>query len=327
MFMTKEEVDVQAIAKRLGDALNKVIQEAQTPDQFKLASQPFQKQTQADAERYGRLISRPKSKVDAKKPLKFLKTGTYIDNIFLNEENKPLGGIPIVGQMGIVGLPDVGKSILVQEIVLRVASEGKKVVFVTSEDAWELPNARKDLQSRMKQKSDIMGLNWDDVRANLFVFDVITNSQYRDWKTFVEVFRYLVEILGGIDLLVLDSITVMETYRGALKNRLMNLARYNQKYGITAIYVCQRSIEEADKYAMAGGIGLAHNLDITLCIDFKKAVGQLKADLNQTRPKDEQIKQWDLIHFTRMLGCRLCGFDRRYYEVHITNDGFIEVVG
>jgi len=117
----------------------------------------------------------------------------------------------------------------------------------------------------------------------------------------------------------------METHRGALKNRLMNLARYNQQQGITAIYVCQRSLEEADRYAIAGGIGLAHNLDGTICIDFKKASGQLKADLNETRPKDKQIKQWDVVHFIRMLGCRLCGFDRRYYETEISQDGFLKL--
>jgi len=316
----KEEVNVQAVAKTLGKALEQIIQNAQNPD---LATQPFKIQPK---EQFVSLVSRPKSKVDANKPLKSFKTGTFIDNLFLGEDDKPLGGIPIVGQMGIVGLPDVGKSILAQEVALKCASEGKKVVFVTSEDAWELPNARKDLQSRMKQKSDILGLDWETIQHNLFVFDTVTKGDLREWDIFVENYRYIVEILKGVDLLVIDSITLMDTYRGALKNRLMQLARYNQKWGITAIYVNQRAIEEPDKYAMAGGIGLAHNLDITLCIDVKKASGQLKADVNQTRPKDRQIKQWDLVHFTRMFGCRLCGFNRKYFEVRITSNGFLEMV-
>lgn len=319
-----KEVDVQEVAKTLGKELARIIQNAQKGDDWALAKQPFMK-VQEEAERRAKLISRPKDKVEARKPMEAFKTHTYIDDLFMGEDEKPLGGIPIVGQMGIVGLPDVGKSILVQEIALKCASEGKKVIFVTSEDSWESPSPRFDLQSRMKQKADIMGLDWEEIQHNLFVFDTITHSELRDWETFVETYRYLVEVLKGIDLLIIDSLTLMDTYRGALKHRLMELARYNQVHGITAIYVSQRAIEEADKYAMAGGIGLAHNLDITLCIDVKKASGQLKADLNENRPKDQQIKQWNLVNFTRLLGCRLCGFKRKYYETTITKDGFLKL--
>lgn len=324
----KVNLSPQELAKLLSDTVEQTIKSAQgNASEYKLASEPFVKKTQAeeDAERYGPLISRPKSKTEAKKLMKFFETGTFIDELFLAEDGKPANGVPVVVQMGIVGLPDVGKSILVQEIALKAASKGKRVAFVPSEDAWELPNARFDLQSRFKQKADSMGLDWEDIRNSLFVFDTINHSQLRDWRTFVGAYRYIVEVLGGIDLLILDSITVMETHRGALKNRLLNLARYNQQRGITALYVCQRSLEKADEYAIAGGIGLAHNLDATICIDFKKASGQLKADLNETRPKDKQIKQWDVVHFIRMLGCRLCGFDRRYYEAEISQDGFLKL--
>jgi hypothetical protein len=163
-----------------------------------------------------------------------------------------------------------------------------------------------------------MGLDWEDIRHNLFVFDAITHSEFRDWHTFVDAYRYLVGTLKGIDLLVVDSITLMETYRGALKYRLMELARYNQMNGITAIYVCQRSEEKTDSYNMAGGIGLGHNLDATLCIDIGKAMGRLKDELSK--------KQWEQVHFSRMLGCRLCGFNRLYQEVEITKDGFLRLV-
>lgn len=286
-------------------------------NELQLAKQPF-KSSPTDAERFGKLISRPKSTVKAKKELQLIPTGTFIDNLFLNESNQPASGIPIVVQLGIVGLPDVGKSILVQEIALRMASEGKRVVFVTSEDAWESSSPRFDLQSRMKQKADLMSLEWEDIRNNLFVFDTITHSELRDWHTFVEAYRYLVEILKGIDILIVDSITLMESYRGALKYRLMELARYNQLNGITAIYVCQRSEEKADSYGMAGGIALAHNLDATICVDIKKAVGQLKADLGK--------KQWEETHFVRVFGCRLCGFDRKYYEATISDNGFLSLL-
>jgi len=316
---TKVTYTPQQVAAMLKKISEQAIASAKGKSEYTSATEPFTKKTELEkhAEKYGALISRPKSKTDAKKPLEFFETGTYLDQLFLKENDSPANGIPIVVQLGIVGLPDVGKSILVQEIALRAASKGKKVVFVTSEDVWESPSPRFDLQSRMKQKADLMGLDWEDIRHNIFVFDAISHSEFRDWSTFVETYRYIVETLGSVDLLIVDSITLMEAYRGALKYRLIELARYNQMHGITAIYICQRSIEEADKYAMAGGIGLAHNLDATLCIDIKKAIGQLKADLGK--------KQWEETHFTRMMGCRLCGFDRKYYEVEITTNGFIKI--
>jgi KaiC/GvpD/RAD55 family RecA-like ATPase len=242
----------------------------------------------------------------------------------LKQDDEVLNGVPMVGQIGIVGLPDSGKSVLVQEIALRVASGGQKVLFVTSEDIWESPTPRFDLQSRMKEKADIMGLNWETIKQNLFVFDTITHAEFRDWNTFVDAYRYLVEAEKGIDLLIVDSITLMESYRGALKFRLMELARYNQLHGITAFYVCQRAIEDVNKYAMAGGIGLAHNLDITICLDHGKVWGsQMKLDLNLHRDKDHQLKQGAWVNFIRVMGCRLCNFQRLHFEIEITKQGFV----
>jgi len=318
----KIELTIQQLAELTKNVAGQILSQAKDAipkeaDEWRVANEPFKTEEVKQAEKYAKLISKPSLAVE-KKTIEVLKTDTFIDDLFLTHDAKSLGGIPLVIQLGVVGLPDVGKSILAQEIALRCAANGLKVVFVSSEDIWESPNLRYDLQSRMKEKADIMKLDWEKIKDHLFVFDTITYSEFRDWHTFVEAYRYLNEKEKGIDILIMDSITLMESYRGALKYRLLELARYNQLHGITAIYVCQRAIEESDKYAMAGGIGLPHNLDATLCIDFKKASGQIKADLNK--------KQWELVHFARMLGCRLCNFDRKYHELKITSDGFLKLV-
>ena len=318
----------QQIAEMLQNAVKVAINSAKgEEDSWQLANKPFKQKSELEkeAKRYGVLISRPKSKTDAKKELVGFKTGTFIDDLFLGEDDKPLGGIPIVGQIGIIGLSGVGKSILVQEIALRVASENKKVIYCTSEDIWESPSSRFDLQSRMKQKAEKMGLDWENIRHNLFVFDTISHSKLRDWSTFVETYRYIVEVLKGVDLLVIDSLTLLESYRQALKFRLLELSRYNQLHGITGIYVCQRSEEKPDSYAVSGGQGLIHNLDGTLCIDFAKAMSTMKDDLNRKRPASQQLKQWEPVHFMRLMACRLSGFDRTYYEVTISSDGFLHL--
>ena len=324
----KITVDMQQFAEMTKNIVSQVIAQAQgNQSEWSLANAPFERQTkeQKQAEKCGSLILRPKSEVNAKKELTGFKTGTFIDQLFLNEKDKPLGGIPVVAQLGLTGLAGCGKSILVQEIALRCANEGKRVIFTTSEDVWESPSLRQDLQSRMKRKAEIMGLDWETIRNNLFVLDAIQNSSLRDWSTFVETFRYLVEILEGIDLLIIDSITLMQAYRGSLKYRVMELSRYCQLHGITTIYVCQRAEDEADKLNVAGGIGLSHNLDIMMCVDKKKAVSLLKFDLNQNRPKDNQLKQWAECHFVRVLACRLCQHDATYHEIFVTKDGFLRI--
>ena len=242
-----------------------------------------------------------------------------MDDLFLDKDGNSLGGIPAVAQVGLTGLSGCGKSILIQEIVLRVASEGKKVVLAISEDIWDSPSPRYDLQSRMREKAEILGLNWDDIRNNLFILDTIQHSILRDWGTFIQTLRYLEELLKGIDLLVIDSITLIESYRGAMKYRLLELIRWNQLHGTTAIFVSQRASEDdADKLNMAGGLSISHNLDVVLCVDIKKAVGQLKADF--------QVKQWAECHFVRMLACRLSNHDRHYRQIHVTKDGFLRLV-
>lgn len=317
----------QELAELMTETVKKTIASAQGKEnESTLAGQPFKKTVgEKDAEKYGSLVLRPKSKTDAKKPLKAFKTGTFLDELFLDEKDQPLGGIPIVCQLGLVGLSGTGKSILIQEIALRSANDGKKVVLVVSEDVWSSPSSRNDLQSRMKQKADIMGLDWETIRNNLFVLDSIKSSQLRNWETLVETYRYLVETLQGIDLLILDSVTLLETYRGALKWRVMELSRYNQVNGVTAIYVCQRAEEKPDTYSVSGGQGVVHNLDALLTVDFKKAVSQLKEDLNRTRPKDKQLKQWAEVHFIHLMTCRLSGFDRTYKEAFISSDGFLKL--
>jgi len=317
-----EENDVQKMSKMFQDMMKAMMNQAQNKSQsdWELASEPFKTEVEKKQDKFEQQITKPKD-TDKTLTQEVFVTGTFLDKLYLRDDNQPLNGIPIVGQFGIVGLSGVGKSILVQEIALRIASSGKHVAFVTSEDIWESPNPRLDLQARMKQKAEKMGLNWETIKQNLFIFDTVANSELRDWSNFVSTYRYLIESQKGIDLLVVDSLTLMDSYRGSLKYHIQELSRYNQLHGVTGIYVSQRSEEEYDKFGLAGGMGVAHVLDSVICIDFGKASGLLKEDLSMALNK--QIKQWDLVHFARILSCRLSGFDRKYIGLTITNDGFL----
>jgi len=306
---------VRAMAQTLAEAMKSVRAPA---DEWELATRPMTTKIEEGKEKLSALVLRPDEAIEAKKPLIGFPTGTFLDQLFLTPEGKSLGGIPICGQFAITGLPGAGKSILVEEIAVRVAASGRKVLYATAEDTWKSATPRFDLQSRLKQKADILGLDWNKIRENLFVLDTVAYPELRDWNTFAETYRYVAE-KEKIELAIIDSVTVLESYRGALKYRVMELARYNQVRGITALYVNQRSSEVWDSYDMAGGIGLAHNLDGTIIVDYGRVYWY-------DQQVDLGVDRGEFVRIVRVLDCRMCNFERRRIRVDITKDGFLRAI-
>jgi KaiC/GvpD/RAD55 family RecA-like ATPase len=308
--------EVEKVMKTMARTLAEAMKGVRAPaDEWELATKPMETEIERREEKLSVLVLRPDEAPEAKKVLLGLETGTFIDQLFLNPEGEPLKGVPICGQFAITGLPGAGKSILIEEIAVRVAASGKKVLFATAEDTWKSATPRFDLQSRMKQKADILGLDWGKVKEKLYVLDTVLYPELRDWTTFAETYRYVAE-KEGVDLAIVDSVTVLEAYRGALKYRVMELARYNQLHGITGLYVNQRNAETWDSYDMAGGIGLAHNLDGTIIIDYGRVYWQdQQVDLDAGRGQ--------FVRIARVLDCRMCNFERRRIRIDITSDGFI----
>ncbi len=311
--------EVERLVKAMAQTLAEAMKNAKVPaDEWELATKPMTTKIEEGKEKLSSLVLRPDEAVEAKKPLVGFPTGTFIDQLFLTPEGKSLEGIPICGQLAITGLPGAGKSILVEEIAIKVAASGRKVLYATAEDTWKSATPRFDLQSRLKQKADILGLDWNVIRENLFVLDTVAYPELRDWNTFAETYRYVAE-KEKIELAIIDSVTVLEAYRGALKYRVMELARYNQVHGITALYVNQRSSEVWDSYDMAGGIGLAHNLDGTIIIDYGRVYWY-------DQQVDLGVERGEFVRIARVLDCRMCNFERRRIKIDITQDGFLRAI-
>ncbi|UCD96927.1 MAG: hypothetical protein JSV35_02420 [Candidatus Bathyarchaeota archaeon] len=317
---TEAEADVDKIVKAMAKTLADSMKEAREPtDEWELATKPMTTEIELKEKQLSSLILRPAEAEKAKKTLQPLCTDTFIDALFYNPEGKPLGGLPIVGQFALTGLPGAGKSILAEEVAVNVSSEGKKVLYITAEDTWQSPTPRLDLQSRMKQKADFLKKSWQKIQENLFVLDTVMFPELREWNTFAEVYRYVIE-KEKIDLAIIDSVTVLESYRGALKYRVMELARHNQMKGVTCIYVNQRGKESWDTYEMAGGIGLAHNLDGTIIVDYGRVYWE-----NQRI--DLEAKRGEFVRIARVLDCRMCNFKRDRIRVDITDDGLLRPTG
>jgi len=309
--------DVEKLMKAMAKTFADAVKGARTPaDEWELATKPMKTEIERKEEKLSTLVLRPDEAAEAKKPLTGLPTGTFIDYLFITPEGKPLNGVPVVGQFAITGLPGAGKSILVEEIAVKVAGAGRKVLYATAEDTWKSVTPRFDLQSRIKQKAEVLKLDWRKIMENLFVLDTVVFPELRDWNTFAETYRYVVES-EKIELAIVDSVTVLEAYRGALKYRVMELARYNQLHGVTGLYVNQRSVEMWDTYEMAGGIGLAHNLDGTILVDYGRVYWQ-------DQQVDLEAKRGEFVRIARVLDCRMCNFERRRIRIDITPDGFIK---
>ena len=314
-----EAPEVEKIMKAMAKTIAEAMKGVKAPtDEWELATKPMTTKIERKEEKLSTLVLRPDEAPEAKKPLMGFPTGTFIDHFFLTPEEETLNGVPICGQIAITGLPGAGKSILVEEIAVRVAASGRKVLFATAEDTWKSATPRFDLQSRLKQKADILSLDWNRIRENLFVLDTVAYPELRDWNTFAETYRYVAE-KEKIDLALIDSVTVLEAYRGALKYRVMELARYNQVQGITALYVNQRSSEVWDSYDMAGGIGLAHNLDGTIIVDYGRVYWY-------DQQVDLEANRGEFVRIARVLDCRMSNFERRRIKVDITHDGFLRAL-
>jgi len=316
----EEEVTTTPQVEKLMKAMAKTVAEplktAKKPtDEWELATKPMTTRIERKEEKLRSVVLSPDEASEAKKRLLNFQTGTFIDHLFMTTEGKSLNGIPICGQFAITGLPRAGKSILVEEIAVRVAGSGRKVLYATAEDIWKSATPRFDLQSRLKQKADIVGLDWNKIRENLSVLDTVAYPELRDWSTFNETYRYVAE-KEKIKLAIIDSVTVLEAHRGALEYRVMELARYNQVHGVTALYVNQRSSETWDSYGMAGGIGLAHNLDGAITVDYGRVCWQ-------DQQVDPEANRGEFVRIARVLDCRICNFERRRIKVDITPDGFL----
>jgi len=313
------EAEVERIVRAMAETLAEAVKSVRSPaDEWELAASPMKTQIESKEEKLGEFVLRPDRESEAKKPLVGLQTGTLLDRLFFTPDGEVLDGIPVCGQFAITGLPGAGKSILAEEIAIRVSSSGRGVLYVTSEDTWKSPTPRFDLQSRMKQKADILGLDWSRIMENLYVLDTVLFPELREWNTFAETYRYVVE-KEGVELAIIDSVTVLESYRGALKYRVMELARYNQLHGVTGLFINQRSAEAWDTYDMAGGIGLAHNLDGTIIVDYGRVYWR-DQQLDLDAPRGEFVR------IVRVLDCRICNFERRRIRVEITPDGFLRAV-
>jgi len=273
-------------AEYFKDYLLEIIKNAKTDE--KAFEQPLEVEKQPLIDTF--------SEKTANVPMKGICTNTLLDNKF-----EDIQGIPVNSNILLTGLPSSGKSLLCMQIALQMASNGVPTCYVTSEEIFKSEAGRYSLEARMFEKAKIMGCSIENIKQNLFIIDTVKHTELREWVNFVGEYRRLV---------------------ANQKIQMLDLTRFNQTHGVTSIMINQRAVEEADNLAMAGGIALSHIVDIVMVMDYKKVSswdGALKQDI-------PSAKQGQEIKFFRILKCRLCKFDAKYFAYEITKDGLVKVI-
>lgn len=305
-----ESTEIGKNAEQLKDALQRILQQAQT----NIDTDTFKQEKKIDS-----FIIKPSTDNKTLKTLIAIKTGTFLDSMFLDDNEKSIDGIPFGSSIIVAGIPNTGKSLLCAELALRLANNGNKVAFITSEEVWRTETARLDLESRMKGKASLLGLNWQTIASNLFILDCVSNAELRQFENLVSSYKTLVED-KGVTITVTDSLSLLEDQRGQIKSRLLEFVRYGQVKGVTSLFISQRATDDVDGFSLAGGLGLSHIVDIMAVMDSKKL-----SSWDKSIKEDTGKAQGDSINFFHILKNRICKYKANYFGYSITKDGIVSL--
>lgn len=249
-------------------------------------------------------------------------TGTKLDEMFfkLVEEKgkfvkKPLGGIPYLSIINITGVPDTGKSILVEQFALTQASKGYKVLFVTVESPANF------LYTSLRTKAEALNINFERVEEEIFVIDASVSDEFRENPSaLMDTMAYVIRN-ERINNVVIDSITGLYEHKEILARQIVRkFFNFLKKFKQTGLFVSQkRSTQASETAEAAGGLAVAHIVDGTIVLDKK---------IIDTKWEMQLYKKpiGSIIRTIRIDGCRLTGHDSRSWVFEITTAGIIKII-
>jgi len=251
-------------------------------------------------------------KTEEIKTLRGLKTGTFLDTLFLGFNGKPLDGIPASGQFMIVGPLGAGKSLLASEISLRLASLGHGVLYILLDDSWKSEAQTFDLQSRVKIRAGFLNLDWNCITVNLHVLNPRDINE-----EIIGEFREIIS--GGIDLMVLDPVNrLLKSGDYELADRLMTeIIDANRFFGITGIFVAHTNMQ---------GDSSAQNQFIRQIRYLMDGVISMSPMQTMVSGMEVNIRGLSQLRVVQVTSCRLCGFDNNGVLVNIMHNGLIQPI-
>jgi KaiC domain protein len=199
-------------------------------------------------------------------------TGTKLDEMFYRVEKignrfikRPLGGIPYLSILNLTGIPDTGKSVLVEQFAITQASRGYRVLFVTVENPAEF------LYSALKQKCNALNMDFSKVEGNIIVIDVSQDDELRENPAeLIDTMAYAIKE-KKTSVCVIDSITGLYEHKEVMARLIVRrFFNFLKKFKQTGILVSQkRSTQAGESAEAAGGLAVAHIVDGTIILDKK----------------------------------------------------------
>lgn len=249
--------------------------------------------------------SKPEEAYETLKTLSGFQTGTFLDDLFLRFDGKPLGGIPASAQLMIAGPLGAGKSLLASEIALKSASLGHKVLYAILDDVWSVEGQAFDLQSRMRLRAERLKLDWSEISRNLSVL----NPRVID-KPFIDEYAHALDE-RGVSIAIVDPVNHLLSPIG--DKALSDIVWANRAHNAIGIFVMHGSA----KYAIESSFA-----QIMDCIIYMAPANIGVAGL-EINAESIGLRGVGYLRLLRILSCRLCGFDERFLLINIGRDGLI----
>lgn len=248
-------------------------------------------------------------------------TGTGLDNMFykiVNEKGKPkkvpLGGVPAKSVLNLTGVPDTGKSVLVEQFALTQASSGYRVLYVSTESPAPF------LYTSLRLKAEAMKIDFRQTEKNIFVIDASHDPELRENpRALMDTMEYAIKE-KEIPNTVIDSITALYEHKEMMARSIVRIFfNFLKSHGQTALVVSQkRSSQATDSAEAAGGLAVAHIVDGTIVLD--KKIIETKWDTSSYG-----LPPGSVLRTIRIDGCRMTAHDTRTWVFEITEYGLIEI--
>ncbi len=251
-----------------------------------------------------------------------VKTGTRLDNMFYVYEQdesgrimkRTLGGIPYQSIMNLVGSPDTGKSLFAMQFALYQASLNYKIVILTTE------TPAKFLYNSIKERSLVLGKNFDEISRNIYIVDVSEDDKLRTSPhAILELMKNAIETSGATISLV-DSITGLyehnELDARKVVRRFYNFLKSKKQTGF--LISQKRRSQESSTVEAAGGLGVAHIVDGSIVLDKKLVSTKYEETIYG-------VSLGSVIRTIRIDGCRLAGHEQSTHILKINDAGVVDI--
>ncbi len=248
-------------------------------------------------------------------------TGTGLDRMFYKiqvtqgrVQKVALGGIPAKAVLNLTGVPDTGKSLLVEQFALTQAGSGYRVLYVSTESPAAF------LYSTLKRRAEAMGVDFSSAERNIFVIDATMDPELRENpRALMDTMEYAIKE-KAIPNTVIDSITALYEHKEMMARSIVRLI-YNflKAHGQTAMVVSQKRSSQATESAeAAGGLAVAHIVDGTIVLDKRLIETKWETSFYGLPPGS-------VLRTIRIDGCRVAPHDTQTWVFEITPEGLIDI--